>query len=104
MLSEHEFEDSSPDSEKEFLVLGSSLNNLLKKCPKCGGVIIDQKRKMAGSMLSVILTCHNEHTELWEPQLLKGSPWETYYWQQPIQEAPCQASERLHQYLFPVVN
>ena len=55
MLSEHEFEDGSPDSEKEFLVFGSCLKNLLKKCPKCGGVTIDEKRKMAGSMLSVIL-------------------------------------------------
>ena len=106
MLSEHEFEDGSPDSEKEFLVFVSCLNNYPKKCPKCGGVIIDQKRKMAGSMLSVILTCHNGHTELWEPQLLKGSSWKIYYWQQPsfLQEAPYQASEGLHQYLFPVVN
>ena len=47
---------------------GSCLKHLLKNCPKCGGVIIDQKRKTSGSMLSVVLTCHNGHTELWESQ------------------------------------
>ena len=75
VLSEYEFEDGSPESEKKYLVFGSCLNNLLKKCPKCGGVIIDQKRKTTGSMLSVVLICHNGHTELWESQpVIKRKP------------------------------
>ena len=49
---EDEFEKGSPDSEKKFLVFGSCLNHLLKRCPKCGGVVIEQKRKATGSYLS----------------------------------------------------
>ena len=75
MSSEHNFGDGYPDSEKEFLVFGSCFKNLLKNCPKCGGVIIDQKRKMAGSTLSVVVICHNGHTELWESQpVIKRKP------------------------------
>ena len=72
---EDEFEKGSPDSEKKFLVFGSCLNHLLKRCPKCGGVVIEQKRKATGSMLSVKLICHKGHEEVWESQpVVKRKP------------------------------
>ena len=54
---ESEEETESPDTEKKYLVFKSCLDQLLTHCPKCGQVVIDQKRKTIGSMLSVELTC-----------------------------------------------
>ena len=65
---ESEEETESPDTEKKYLVFNSSLDQLLTRCPKCGQVIIDKKRKTTGSMLSVELTCHDGHVTHWDSQ------------------------------------
>lgn len=57
-----------PDTEKKYLVFKSCLDQLLTHCPKCGQVVIDQKRKTIGSMLSVELTCHDGHVTHWDSQ------------------------------------
>ena len=68
MLTEEELESYSPDSEKKILVFNSCLDELLKRCPQCGDVIIQQNRKTVGSMLSIELTCHSGHKQTWESQ------------------------------------
>ena len=73
--SEDEFQESPPDREKKFMVFGSCLNELLKRCPECGDAIIQQKSKTTGSMLTVELTCHSGHTKTWESQpVVKRKP------------------------------
>ena len=73
--SEDEFQESPPHREKKFLVFGSCLNELLKRCPECGDAIIQQKNKTSGSMLLVELTCHSGHTKTWESQpVVKRKP------------------------------
>ena len=73
--SEEEFQESPPDREKKFVVFGSCLNELLKRCPECGDAIIQQKSKTCGSMLTVELTCHSGHTKTWESQpVVKRKP------------------------------
>ena len=53
----------------------SCLDNLLKRGPKCGDVVIQQERKTVGSMLSVTLTCHNGLIEQWQSQpIVKKKP------------------------------
>ena len=75
MLTEEELESYSPDSEKKFLVFNSCLDELLKRCPQCGDVVIQQNRKTVGSMLSIDLTCHSGHKKTWESQpVLKKKP------------------------------
>ena len=75
MLTEEELESYSPDSEKKFLVFHSCLDELLKRCPQCGDVVIQQNRKTVGSMLSIDLTCHSGHKQTWESQpVLKKKP------------------------------
>ena len=56
---EEELGGYSPDGEKKHLVFESCLGKLLKRCPKCGDVVIQQERKTVGSMLSLTLTRHN---------------------------------------------
>lgn len=48
-----------PGNEKKFVVFNSNLNNLFKRCQECGDVVIGQKRKTVGSMLSVELVCQS---------------------------------------------
>ena len=56
-------------------MFNSCLDELLKRCPQCGDVIIQQNRKAAGSMLSIQLTCHSGHKQTWESQpVLKNEP------------------------------
>ncbi|XP_044181017.1 uncharacterized protein LOC122962175, partial [Acropora millepora] len=61
--------------KKKFLVFGSCLFELLKRCPECGDVIIKRKNKTSGTMLLVKLTCHSGHTKTWESQpVVKRKP------------------------------
>ena len=72
---ESEIDCSTPDSEKKFIVFESSLNKLLKRCPDCGDVITECKRKTTGSMLSIELTCNSGHTLNWDSQpVVKRKP------------------------------
>ena len=73
--SEDDFKESTPHTEKKFLVFGSCLFELLKRCPECGDVIIKRKNKTSGTMLLVELTCHSGHTKTWESQpVVKRKP------------------------------
>ena len=73
--SEDDFKESSPHTEKKFLVFGSCLFELLKRCPECGDLIIKRKNKTSGTMLLVELTCHSGHTKTWESQpVVKRKP------------------------------
>ncbi|XP_068758424.1 uncharacterized protein [Montipora capricornis] len=72
--SEDDFKESPPHRDRKFLVFGSCLNELLKRCPECGHAIIQQKNKTSGSMLLVELTCHSSHTKTWESQVVKRKP------------------------------
>ena len=79
LLSEDEHDGHctsiTPDCEKKYLVFDSCLNKLLKRCPDCGDVIIQQQRNTLDSMLSVELTCHSGHTTCWDSQpVLKKKP------------------------------
>ena len=77
MSSEDDFDGPSdtPDSEKKFLVFDSKLNNLFKRCQECGDVVIEQKRKTVGSMLSIEVTCHSGCKTTWESQpVVKRKP------------------------------
>ena len=51
---------------------------MLKQCREIEsrlGVVIEQKRKATGSMLSVKLICHKGHEEVWESQpVVKRKP------------------------------
>ena len=61
--------------KKKFLVFGSCLNELLKRCPECGDAIIHQKNKTSGTMLLVEVTCHSGHIKTWEsPPVEKRKP------------------------------
>ena len=72
---EDELDGCSPDGEKKYLVFGSCPDKLLKRCQRCGDVIIQQERKTVGSMLSISVTCHSGHTEQWESQpVVKKKP------------------------------
>lgn len=75
IISENELESHSPEYEKKFLVFNSCLDELLKRCPQCGDVVIQQTRKTVGSMLLVELTCHRGHKKTWESQpVVKKKP------------------------------
>ena len=77
MSSEDDFDGPSktPDNEKKFLVFDSKLNNLFKRCQECGDVVIEQKRKTVGSMLSIEVTCHSGCKTTWESQpVVKRKP------------------------------
>ena len=79
LLSEDEHDGDctsiTPDCEKKYLVFDSCLNKLLKRCPDCGDVIIQQQRNTLGSMLSIDLTCHSGHTTYWDSQpVVKKKP------------------------------
>ena len=79
LLSEDEHDgdctSSTPGCEKKYLVFDSCLNELLKRCPYCGDVIIQIERKTIGSMLSIELTCHSGHTAYWDSQaVVKKKP------------------------------
>ena len=56
--------------KKKYRVLDSYLDKLLKRCPKCADVVIQQERETVGNMLSVTLTCHNGHIQQWQSQLI----------------------------------
>ena len=72
---EDELDGCSPDGEKKYLVFGSCPDKLLKRCQRCGDVIIQQERKTVGSMLSISVTCHSGHTEQWKSQpVVKKKP------------------------------
>ena len=57
--SEEDFKEPTSHKEKKFLVFGSCLFQLLKRCPECGDVIIKQKNKTSGTMLLVELSCYS---------------------------------------------
>ena len=63
--SEDEFPEN-PCNEKKIVVFNSNLNNLFKRCQECGDVVIEQKRKTVGSMLSVELVCQSGCKMTWE--------------------------------------
>ena len=72
--SEDEFPEN-PGNEKKFVVFNSNLNNLFKRCQECGDVVIEQKRKTVGSMLSVELVCQSGCKMTWESQpVVKRKP------------------------------
>ena len=79
LLSEDEHDGDctslTPDCEKKYLVFDSCLNKLLKRCPACGDVIIQQQRNTLGSMLPIEVTCHKGHTTYWDSQpVVKKKP------------------------------
>ena len=72
--SEDEFPEN-PGNEKIFVVFNSNLNNLFKRCQERGDVVIEQKRKTVGSMLSVELVCQSGCKMTWESQpVVKRKP------------------------------
>ena len=75
LLSEDENDgnctSSTPDCQTKYLVFDSCLNKLLKRCPDCGDVVIQHKRKTIGSMLSIEFTCHSGHTTYWDSVVKK---------------------------------
>ena len=72
--SEDEFPEN-PSNEKKIVVFNSNLNNLFKRCQECGDVVIEQKRKTVGSMLSVELVCQSGCKMTWESQpVVKRKP------------------------------
>ena len=71
--SEGELEPS--DADKKYLVFSNCLDQLLKRCPKCGVVVTSQKKKTTGSMLSVEMICLDGHITHWDSQpIIKRKP------------------------------
>ena len=58
--SEGELEPS--DTDKKYFVFSNCLEQLLKRCPKCGVIVTGRKKKTTGSMLSAEMTCLDGHT------------------------------------------
>ena len=72
---ESEGELDPPDTDKKYLVFGNCLDQLLKRCPKCGVVVTGQKKKTTGSMLSVEMICVDGHITYWDSQpIMKRKP------------------------------
>ena len=72
---ESEGELDPPDTDKKYLVFGNCLDQLLKRCPKCGVVVTGQKKKTTGSMLSVEMICLDGHITYWDSQpIMKRKP------------------------------
>ena len=64
--SDGELEPS--DTDKKYPVFTNCLDQLLKRCPKCGVVVTGQKKKTTGSMLSVEIICLHGHITHWDSQ------------------------------------
>ena len=64
--SEGELEPS--DTDKKYLVFSNCLDQLLKRCPKCGVVVTGHKKKTTGSMLSVEMICLAGQITHWDSQ------------------------------------
>ena len=72
---ESEGELEPPDTDKKYLVFSNCLDQLLKRCPKCGVVVTGQKKKTTGSMLSVGMICLDGHITYWDSQpIMKRKP------------------------------
>ena len=50
---ESEGELQPSDTHNKYLVFSNCLDQLIKRCPKCGVVVTGKKKKTTGSMLSV---------------------------------------------------
>jgi len=82
--SEEDFRESTPHMEKKFLVFGSCLFELLKRCPECGAVIIKQKNKTSWKpiisssyTLNQMLTIHGRLRAIGKLTHLPPSQWLT---------------------------
>jgi len=79
MDSEHEVEEREQDDSKErvFLVYESKLKELLRFCPTCGSIIIQdliKEMQNEGSQLSLNLSCINGCSFKWQSQpILDGT-------------------------------
>ena len=72
---ESEGELEPPDTDKKYLVFSNCLDQLLKRCPKCGVIVTGQKKKTIGSMLSVEMICLDGHITHWDSQpIMKRKP------------------------------
>ena len=72
---ESEGELQPSDADKKYLVLSNCLDQLIKRCSKCGVVVTGKKKKTTKSMLSVEMTCLDGHITHWDSQpIIKRKP------------------------------
>ena len=55
-------------SERKFIVYESQLDLLLASCQTCGSTILDTKKTLCGSALSVVSVCAEGHRHTWHSQ------------------------------------
>lgn len=60
--------DEQDCSRHKYIIFNDCLDELLRRCPGCGELVIETKKSFQGSLLSVTLVCGNNHTTHWKSQ------------------------------------
>ena len=72
---ESEGEVQPSDTDKKYLVFSNCLDQLIKRCPRCGVVVTSKIKKTTRSMLFVEMTCLDGHIARWDSQpIIKRKP------------------------------
>ena len=63
-----DIEDETPLTDKKYIVFDAQLESLLNRCPNCGSHIIEKKKSLKGSLLTVVMICSESHSTTWQSQ------------------------------------